>query len=495
MTSYSGDGCKTFILYLNWLLKQGSEKFAVSTLLRTVQMFQNNVYPALVMHVLKYANLSNLNSDHEVSKRWIQAIFRGVLSSQYSVKQVDHFSAILLTSLNWNMAGCDMFFNQLEILLENFENFILKVPTRPYSACDTIEPFIIERDFATAYRPIPDDGNNVRFVLCTCPIEGSLNQDGISEIIFLSSKTDLHKFMTFQRLRIKQFVEQCLQKSVNLLLSTEKVPDYALEILSAAKISVIHFVPEEIIMLLQSVFNKQALVDCIDVIEDSNIFEAKFCKSVLFNGKKCVHLCVDSSVCLPRMIIIAAPTPALCSQLVLSLKRCLKSLSLSNARKFTDFHILDAFLRRRTEYPELSERNLFVSIPAGGCFELICYNFLMEFSNSTENSNLAEFCRLLGNALLHVPRTLHKNNCIMGEQQSRDFIKRLTSAQEEGKKCKREDDKSIICLGVDRRGSIKDMSDENVAESLSVKLFTLCSVLQTLQTLIRIDNVVASKRT
>ena len=248
-------------------------------------------------------------------------------------------------------------------------------------------------------------------------------------------------------------------------------------------------------MLLQSVFNKQALVDCIDVIEDSNIFEAKFCKSVLFNGKKCVHLCVDSSVCLPRMIIIAAPTPALCSQLVLSLKRCLKSLSLSNARKFTDFHILDAFLRRRTEYPELSERNLFVSIPAGGCFELICYNFLMEFSNSTENSNLAEFCRLLGNALLHVPRTLHKNNCIMGEQQSRDFIKRLTSAQEEGKKCKREDDKSIICLGVDRRGSIKDMSDENVAESLSVKLFTLCSVLQTLQTLIRIDNVVASKRT
>ncbi|KAK3085776.1 hypothetical protein FSP39_008571 [Pinctada imbricata] len=487
--SFTGDGCKTYVTYLNSFMEVLKDAHSENCMevCKNLELFRMHVYPTLVEKVVEKSEVTNLAVNREESEMIIKSVFRQVLHSQHSAKLVDIFSSFLFSAVFDESANSTVnFWERLQFLIDNFDSFVIKLPTMPYRECEVLDPIIIQRDFTTSLQNF-DGEQEINFVMCTCGIEDALSQDGFSEVINLTSNQDFCKFMAFQRKKVEKFVKNCKENSVSLVLSQERIPDFALEIFNSNGISAIHYVLSEDITLLENVLQKQAIVDVHDDIVEHNICAARKCIVLVLSGKKHVQIVLHKTAQMcPKTLIVAAPTQGLCDQLVLTLKSCLKVLSLCDVRNFSDPHILNAYFSKTDTWKNFdwSSSPLCMTINGGGSFEIFCSKFLKEYSKTIDEPSLKNFCLQLSTSLLSVPRILHRNNSVIQENLSKDFIEKMSMLQI------KELDGDSGLVGIDRRGNIKCMSNEGISESLSVKLYIFNGFLELLQTLMRIDNIV-----
>lgn len=471
MIQYTGDGSKTFIVMLSEILQQIDCKYTEKDrgkLIRGVTHFTHNVFPVLQKQVLDHSRTSSLINDKKAFCDSFDGVLRSVISPHYSARVVESLITTVTSSFNFDLPS-DSFYEQVFIITQNFSQFVIKTIGPSVTDSTALDSFIIQRDFAIHFNLCPME--KVRFVILMCSIEEQVKQED-NESIYLSTNDSLRNFMLYQRERVDKFAQMCVEQKINVVISSVGIPKYCLQVLGSRNISVIHYLEEEDVEFLSQMCRKHVILEFPRVqFSEKEIFVASSCQRVIIGGKPCVQLtpCGEGLAPYTKTLILAAPTDSLCGQLYTVIHKAIKSVYLSL--------IL-------SEGPSCTT----ATIPGGTSFELMCSHFLTRWCKSkTLVDEGVQMARILAEAFVGVARILHRNVTETTQNQTRDFLIKLSRVWERDA-----DMNSLHCLGFDRRGTLRDMDKEGVLEPIALKFHLVSCLMDLLCTLLKTDGIIGT---
>lgn len=471
MIQYTGDGSKTFIVMLSEILQQIDCKYTEKDrgkLIRGVTHFTHNVFPVLQKQVLDHSRTSSVINDKKAFCDSFDGVLRSVISPHYSARVVESLVTTVTSSFNFDLPS-DSFYEQVFIITQNFSQFVIKTIGPSVTDSTALDSFIIQRDFALHLNLCPME--KVRFVILMCSIEEQVKQED-NESIYLSTNDSLRNFMLYQRERVDKFAQMCVEQKINVVISSVGIPKYCLQVLGSRNISVIHYLEEEDVEFLSQMCRKHVILEFPRVqFSEREIFVASSCQRVIIGGKPCVQLtpCGEGLAPYTKTLILAAPTDGLCGQLYTVIHKAIKSVYLSL--------IL-------SEGPSCSS----ATIPGGTSFELMCSHFLTRWCKSkTLVDEGVQMARILAEAFVGVARILHRNVTETTQNQTRDFLIKLSRVWERDA-----DMDSLHCLGFDRRGTLRDMDKEGVLEPIALKFHLVSCLMDLLCTLLKTDGIIGT---
>lgn len=94
---------------------------------------------------------------------------------------------------------------------------------------------------------------------------------------------------------------------------------------------------------------------------------------------------------------------------------------------------------------------------------------------------------ILAEAFVGVARILHRNVTETTQNQTRDFLIKLSRVWERDA-----DMDSLHCLGFDRRGTLRDMDKEGVLEPIALKFHLVSCLMDLLCTLLKTDGIIGT---
>lgn len=473
MIQYTGDGSKTFIVMLSEILQQIDCKYTEKDrgkLIRGVTHFTHNVFPVLQKQVLDHSRTSSLINDKKAFCDSFDGVLRSVISPHYSARVVESLVTTVTSSFNFDLPS-DSFYEQVFLITQNFSQFVIKTIGPSVTDSTALDSFIIQRDFALHLNLCPME--KVRFVILMCSIEEQVKQED-NESIYLSTNDSLRNFMLYQRERVDKFAQMCVEQKINVVISSVGIPKYCLQILASRNISVIHYLEEEDVEFLSQMCRKHVILEFPRVqFTEKEIFVASSCQRVIIGGKPCVQLtpCGEGLAPYTKTLILAAPTDGLCGQLYTVIHKAIKSVYLSL--------IL-------SEGPSCSS----ATIPGGTSFELMCSHFLTTSrwcKSKTLVDEGVQMASILAEAFVGVARILHRNVTETTQNQTRDFLIKLSRVWERDA-----DMDSLHCLGFDRRGTLRDMDKEGVLEPIALKFHLVSCLMDLLCTLLKTDGIIGT---
>lgn len=473
MIQYTGDGSKTFIVMLSEILQQIDCKYTEKDrgkLIRGVTHFTHNVFPVLQKQVLDHSRTSSLINDKKAFCDSFDGVMRSVISPHYSARVVENLVTTVTSSFNFDLPS-DHFYEQVSIITRNLSQFVVKTVGPSVTDSTTLDSFIIQRDFALHLNLCPME--KVRFVILMCSIEEQVKQED-NESIYLSTNDSLRNFMLYQRERVDKFAQMCVEQKINVVISSVGIPKYCLQVLASRNISVIHYLEEEDVEFLSQMCRKHVILEFPRVqFTEKEIFVASSCQRVIISGKPCVQLtpCGEGLAPYTKTLILAAPTDSLCGQLYTVIHKAIKSVYLSL--------IL-------SEGPSCSS----ATIPGGTSFELMCSHFLTTSrwcKSKTLVDEGVQMASILAEAFVGVARILHRNVTETTQNQTRDFLIKLSRVWERDA-----DMDSLHCLGFDRRGTLRDMDKEGVLEPIALKFHLVSCLMDLLCTLLKTDGIIGT---
>lgn len=471
MIQYTGDGSKTFIVMLSEILQQIDCKYTEKDrgkMIRGVTHFTHNVFPVLQKQVLDHSRTSSLINDKKAFCDSFDGVLRSVISPHYSARVVESLITTVTSSFNFDLPS-DSFYEQVFLITQNFSQFVIKTIGPSVTDSTALDSFIIQRDFALHLNLCPME--KVRFVILMCSIEEQVKQED-NESIYLSTNDSLRNFMLYQRERVDKFAQMCVEQKINVVISSVGIPKYCLQVLASHNISVIHYLEEEDVEFLSQMCRKHVILEFPRVqFSEKEIFVASSCQRVIIGGKPCVQLtpCGEGLAPYTKTLILAAPTDSLCGQLYTVIHKAIKSVYLSL--------IL-------SEGPSCSS----ATIPGGTSFELMCSHFLTRWCKSkTLVDEGVQMASILAEAFVGVARILHRNVTETTQNQTRDFLIKLSRVWERDA-----DMDSLHCLGFDRRGTLRDMDKEGVLEPIALKFHLVSCLMDLLCTLLKTDGIIGT---
>lgn len=471
MIQYTGDGSKTFIVMLSEILQQIDCKYTEKDrgkMIRGVTHFTHNVFPVLQKQVLDHSRTSSLINDKKAFCDSFDGVLRSVISPHYSARVVESLITTVTSSFNFDLPS-DSFYEQVFLITQNFSQFVIKTIGPSVTDSTALDSFIIQRDFAIHFNLCPME--KVRFVILMCSIEEQVKQED-NESIYLSTNDSLRNFMLYQRERVDKFAQMCVEQKINVVISSVGIPKYCLQVLGSRNISVIHYLEEEDVEFLSQMCRKHVILEFPRVqFSEKEIFVASSCQRVIIGGKPCVQLtpCGEGLAPYTKTLILAAPTDGLCGQLYTVIHKAIKSVYLSL--------IL-------SEGPSCTT----ATIPGGTSFELMCSHFLTRWCKSkTLVDEGVQMARILAEAFVGVARILHRNVTETTQNQTRDFLIKLSRVWERDA-----DMNSLHCLGFDRRGTLRDMDKEGVLEPIALKFHLVSCLMDLLCTLLKTDGIIGT---
>ncbi|XP_033755338.1 Bardet-Biedl syndrome 10 protein homolog [Pecten maximus] len=527
---FTGDGSKTFILWLARSVSGIEEEILLNNTQRTpnngnscsvenkcrIQMSRNlqKILPELLKGIVEYVwNHSavcpcNTSLDPAISHR---RVIHSVLRPHFPQNISSFFTELLCKMVQFD--NDRDFITCLQCLSDDFEMLCIKVVNQPYTSSSLLQSFVIQRDF-TVYCPQSLKGN-VKFVILRCSIGQLTTEKKNNEKIKLTNSQLIDQYLHKQKKLIEDFISVCQHNKVTLILSTEKIPDFVQAIFQASAISLIHYVSEEEAEFLQTSLKIHPITNLFDTVEENNIGFSKQCNALVIAGRRCVHLNLTE---LPNMLLVCGLSDGLCKQVMLAFSKALKALlhyhkredlisiftqgdstgqtpeSLVKINPICTDDITERVFEHSSDYRETlltpgattESSRLCVcsnSVP-GNCFEFMAAKYCQDRAREIRVSDLelSTLYKIISKSLLSVPQALHENCC--GSQRDRvNFIAKQQSV-------------FSILNGAGKCEDILQLigySAGECLEPLSSKLHLLSTVIELLIQLLRIDSVVGVK--
>ncbi|OWF54536.1 Bardet-Biedl syndrome 10 protein homolog [Mizuhopecten yessoensis] len=529
---FTGDGSKTFILWLAKCVSDMEEEISLNSAQRMatsglccsgeskcrlqISRGLKTILPELLKGIVEYVwdrsavcrCRKRKNQVISCSRRIIHTVFRPHFPQNVSNTFTDLLCKIVQFENNSDIKTFLQFF------IDNIETLCIKVPNQPYTSSTLIESFVIQREF-TVYCPQTLKGN-VKFVLLRCLI-GQLNTEKENnEKIRLTSSQVIGQFLQNQKKLVKDFICVCKQHEVTLVLSTEKVPDFIQAIFQASAISLVHFVLDEEAEFLETSLKIQPITNLFDCIEEQNIGLSKQCNALTIASRRCVHLNLPE---LPHMLLVCGLSDGLCKQVLLASIKALKTLlhyhqtedlisivtqgettSQTGLTKVNHLCAADATEEKWEHSSDNKEKvetattgcvSLCVCrncVPGNGGFEFMAAKYCQERAKEmrTADVGLSTLLQIISKTLLIVPQTLHENSC--GSQ--RDMVNFIAKQKSVFEKL---DQMEKCGLKKDILTPVFDHNAEESLEPLSSKVHMFSTVIELLQQIVRVDSVVGVK--
>ncbi|KAM6153055.1 BBSome complex assembly protein BBS10 [Erethizon dorsatum] len=332
----TGDGAKTFIIFLCHLLRglhAITEKEKDSLVSENIQTFERRWKNCCQWKFISQALLTFQTQILDcIMDQYLSRHFLSIFSSSAEQRTLCRSSLELLLEAYFcgrvgrnnhkfiSQLMCDYFFKCMtsesgmevfELVDDCFVELKVSVTGHPVSDSRIIDGLVLHRDFSVY-----------------CPADGDMRVVIVREIIqplFSTSRSEfvLNSEAQFQTSHIwimertKSIMKHLLSQNVKLVLSSVKQPDLVIYYARQSGISVVDCLSAEEVSLIQRIigFSPFVLPQVSLQCEISNTALVKFCKPLILRSKRYVHLgLISTCTFVPHCIILCGPVQGLIEQ-------------------------------------------------------------------------------------------------------------------------------------------------------------------------------------
>ncbi|XP_008575665.1 PREDICTED: Bardet-Biedl syndrome 10 protein [Galeopterus variegatus] len=332
----TGDGAKTFIIFLCHLLRglhEVTDKEKDSLISENIQTHGRHWKNCCQWKFISQALLTFQTQILDyIMDQYLSRHFLSIFSLSAKERTLCRSSLELLLEAYFcgrvgrnnrkfiSQLMCDYFFKCMscksgvevfELVDSCFAELNVGVTGLPVSDSRVIAGLVLQRDFSVY---CPADGD-IRIVIVTETIQPLLSASG-SEFI-LSSEAQFQTSQFWIMERTKAIMKHLLSQNVKLLLSTVKQPDLVIYYAELNGISVVECLSSEVVSLIQRIIGLSSFVlpQSFSQCEISNTALVKFCKPLILRSKRYVHLgLISPCPFIPHCIVLCGPVQGLVEQ-------------------------------------------------------------------------------------------------------------------------------------------------------------------------------------
>ncbi|XP_021030349.1 Bardet-Biedl syndrome 10 protein [Mus caroli] len=332
----TGDGAKTFIIFLCHLLRglhavgeKGKDSFTSEniqsherhwkncgqwkSISQALQTFQTQTLGCIVDQSLSRHYLSVFSSSAEGRKLCRHSL--ELLLEAYFCGRVGRnnhrFISQLMCDYVFKCMACESGLEVFELLDHCFAELNVGVTGLPVSDSRIIGGLVLPRDFSVY---CPADGD-IRMVIVTEILQPLFSSAG-SEFV-LNSETQFQASQCWIMDRTKTVMNYLRSQNVKLLLTSVKQPDLVIYCARLNSISVVECLSAEEVSLVQRItgLSPCVLPEVTSQCEISDSTLVKFCKPLLLRSKRYVHIgLISTCAFIPHCMVLCGPVLGLVEQ-------------------------------------------------------------------------------------------------------------------------------------------------------------------------------------
>ncbi|XP_077993881.1 BBSome complex assembly protein BBS10-like [Glandiceps talaboti] len=499
----TGNNSKSFILLLSEALRQiqhFTEKSSRSVsqnqsldsthcrqdLIRLSHAFhklQMEILPQeIIANLLKNSIMTEMNEDaHQDVNNICKAIIATSMAGKLSSQTLMIFSTLVFDFISKSAENLDDLHANVLHVIDNFEQFCIEVVGLPMSESMVVDGILIEREFAvTADNFTQHCNDRCNFILVDCDI--AEYKPEVDSTFSIESQSQLYDALEFKSKIVESFLQQCQAMGVKLIISTKRFSEMALFMSKKLGISVTHMVSGDTLSGLVSLTSKHVVYGPQELLTSDNVGVAKFCKLFSLGSHRFIHLGIHNENV--HQMIVCGPIHGLCRQYYSSVLNSLKSIRmwLQSDMILQDPSSFENLTAKPN--PVIGKQLIGICVPGGGAAEFVIHTTLQMLKDSESDAYLKAAYKILSEAVLSVPRTLHENSNL-SECKQNSFISQLLEIKSMG--CV-----DMFTMGVNSRdGQLSDMREMCILEPLVSKFMLLNDVLALLQQILRLEMMVS----
>jgi len=510
--NYTGDGSKTFVLYLtsilSYIANSVEERLGIGSeqryrLLCAVHYIRSQLLSDVLLPALqRNCFVVNICETRNATMTVMHNLVMLCLSGKYTEIIRSHLCHLLVDFL---CSGVNDFRNlstEVTVCIDNFNLLCIDVDCMLPVSSYIYEGVVIQRDFLN-FNHCPAQCSYTRFILLHNYFTKTSGKSEGSCTLEANDVCSLNSAFLWKSQCSISLMNWVQKNNVNLILSTGCVDDTLHTMCSKAGISMVQFVDMEDFERIKMLFHVTAIEfvsDLYEVTAEDFIGCSEVCNIQVFGQKRFVCLklpdqhhtdmlksCAQtpcgnmkdlhmtrqscSHPCLKRQLVLCGMSQGSCQQIRIDLLHALKVL-----RLWLDSNWLNS------KQPHCSA----VHIAGGGSFELTCYNALEDFMKQNAlqlGVHVTVCCEALCAAFLAVPLRLLHNSFQPALATMLHIRERTKSLQASGAR---------IC-GFDGCNGCQLPVNTTVIEPLTSKILLLDHVLELTEQLLRIDSVLYVK--
>ncbi|ESO83100.1 hypothetical protein LOTGIDRAFT_169741 [Lottia gigantea] len=330
----NADGVKTFLLYLCEFLHQldklgdNSPKNLISVS-KSISKFMDEILPKCLEN-FKSNGLFELNSelffplelDH-----YLTDFIKTTLTPNLRKNQVNLFSKLFSSVIMNGSNSLTKILERADLFCDFFEYLHVK-GTGPYSDSKVISGFLL-RPFSCNFHDASKSSLN--FVILRNSIEGNKTPEP-EEVVRITSEDSLNATIMSPIKVAEEFLKKLNSSSVDLILMSEKVPQFVLTLCRKYHISVIVCLDDQEINLVEMLSSTPSLLSVFEEISERNIGQTFACERIKFG--KCVYTNIHFNNCLyVKSFVLCGPTEGLAHELSSLIYKSFRSIQASATKK------------------------------------------------------------------------------------------------------------------------------------------------------------------
>jgi len=505
---YTGDGSKTFLLYLTRIFSSIANHTIDSSSIYELEqrnslvcavhyihshLFNNVLLPAVQRNCHMTDELANKNATMAV----MHNLVKSHLAGKYTEAIRSHLSHILVDFVCSGLTDFGTLFGEIIGCIDNFNLLCIDVDCLLPLSSYIYEGIVIQREFLNHHH-FSTERCEARFVFLHSSF--TTGECDFASTFEAKDTSSLHNALSWRSHCSTALVDWMHGHSVNLLLSSGRIDDLLQTLCSEANISMVQFVDAEDFERLKMLFHITPIQFACDLFDDEPanfIGCSDVCEAKVFGQKRFVclkpsyrsHACTkqtglptrcdhsaknfcDHQECLKRQLVICGMSAGACQQIRFDLVNALKTL-----RLWFDTRWLSA---------EASHCSA-VHIAGGGTFELICYDAVQDFmkQNALElGIHVTICCEAVSAALLSLPLRLLQNSSQRKLATAVHIKERIKSLLESGTNIR----------GFSGCSGRQLQDDTTIIEPVMGKILLLDHVLELTEQLLRISSVLHVKK-
>lgn len=514
---FTGDGSKTFILYLTGIfsyLSNGDWNDSISSrvecrnkLAAACQyvhrsLFENVCWPA----ARSVCVTVDFRKDPSAAVEVMIDLVRTHLSGKYSATTSAQLARTLVEFVCTQLDDFDRLPAAVEVCHDNFQLLCVEAEGKLPSSTFAVKGIIVRTDFLFIDSSLSISSSPAKFVLIHLSFNKSNDVTDLRTVFQASNQTALYAAIDWKTKNCSLLVDWLVKHNVNVVLSSLPINEILNGLCAAAGISTVQFVDEEELSRISATFG----IDVIDSMSalfvgqsSSVIGLSEHCEPRIIGRKRYVYLGPPSSankynagaeqdaangrcgktVCPVRQLVVYGMSAGACRQASINLLNSVKVLrAWLEGGRFLEEH---PFVLSTTI--ESASSRCAVHVPGGGLFEMSIKHALKKYlkeSRRSDPDHLGEsvhiVCAALCASMTAVPLRLLQNS-YRPQSASTAHLERLAGTGQ-----------SVIA--VDGRTGKQLETSCGVIEPLANKLHVFNGVLALTAQLLRIDCILGVKR-
>ena len=479
----TGDNSKTFIMVLSELLRNLYEGVLINSKIQNISpelARLSNACASLCGALNKEAPISlktiynNFNHDPSDFNQRIKGLITTTLNGKFPPRIISLLAEQLLEIVLRNCSCTTNFLEHIQHLIADFPDICVQVHGLGTENSAVKDGFLLKQEPTGRLEP-GFLANPINFL---CINDGfDLEKLESSKLCFSLDQFKTNTYIEIRSGVIKRFANKLQENGIKLILCSSGLPDYVHFILKS-KLCIIQHVGDEEIKRICCYLGIMPLENFNDVFQDDiSIHRGTFtgAERVVIGTERYFSVtpannCKSDRPCC--YLILCAPSSGICQQYFKAIFNALKVLRMAFWSKYGDYQCRSDSL---------------AYVPGAGASEIAIGTYFDDIALNTEDQDQQIVARSLSQALLSVPRNLHR----CSNSQHKLFIDTITTIKD---KYKAQQTNNATFYGINgRSGGVFEPLKDDVIEPYSSKILLIDHVLQAAQQILRIDFIVPSK--